>query len=154
MTRDEAAARGRRALAAGFGWAPRVRAWVEGGLGVLEVSLDIVGVAHGKPHTFVIDGDRFFHCEGNWPETEARKPWPDFRDPATVGVLRAQVGERVLARGSRAFWTEYEPANEEWHPMHSWDMPHGTGQDCGPVCGPEETELDALLAALEGGHDS
>jgi len=78
MSDDDAKALGLRALAAGFRWAGGV---LSGGdrWGLNDPALDLCRFAEVEGHRhqdWAADGD-----------------WPDFRDPATLGVLLAQVRE-------------------------------------------------------------
>ena len=68
---------GLRALAAGFEWAG----------GVLWLALD---AETGEPCEGRVDVSAE-SVEDLWSAEIVTSPWPDFRDPATLGVLLAQV---------------------------------------------------------------
>ena len=107
MTNDEAKALGLRALAAGFRWGPGCLGWwadPDGWVGGVRVRVLAVADADDddpfEPVTVVVDGDHFHDCDGWWQDVESddgppngAMVWPDFRDDATLGVLRARVRE-------------------------------------------------------------
>jgi len=96
MSDDEAKELGLRALAAGFRWG------VEGvlyrtGPGPHEEWRCYAGIDAGDPMGpwFISgEGDVYGAEEPNAPLAMIFNPWPDFRDPATLGVLVGQVRER------------------------------------------------------------
>gem|GEM_PF-1590645 len=143
---DDATAKdlGLRALAAGFRWAPGVKlgsadetyrltfAWYsgdddEGATPVLHPAGDGIGPGWGWP----ADGS-------GW--------WPDFRDPATLGVLLAQARRR-----------HGQPCAQTGWDFESWSVRVVVYDDdddpptvCGVVhLGTGPTEAAALVAALE-----
>ena len=154
MTHDDAKELGLRALAAGFKWAPGCR---DGQGGVR-----LFGPADGLRYSeWVGAHEQYTGAFDGWYGN-----WPDFRDPATLGVLLAQVrivygdagahpcpdlGSRVQAN---RWWMM---SGDDTHLCCSLDAKQRReeGRRCcvgGPchhvTTGP--TEAHALVAALEG----
>ena len=152
MTDDEAKTLGLRALKAGFmvgstgalyrtgpdeyheAWrcfAPPARNIVGDGIGPWFVN----GV-----------GDVYSIEEESAPLALIYHPWPDFRDPATLGVLLAMVREAWQAPEGRAV-PEVGPFCE----LYGWRFAVGRLSDRQYPSGLEarETEAGALVAALE-----
>lgn len=128
MTREQAEALGRRALKAGWNWKVGAQAFPN------ARALDH---GHGSDSRLVecIFGDKIgLRGIGYWGEV------PDFRDPATRGILLQQV---------REVWADSHMAQE-------WDAePDGTG--CWSFYRPSDgswiasapSEAEALVSALE-----
>jgi hypothetical protein len=150
MTDDEAKALGLRALAAGFRWAPGVLyrtghdEYHEAWRCFAPPARNIVGDGIGPWFVNGV-GDVYSMEEESAPLALIYHPWPDFRDPATLGVLLALVREACEPhRGS-----DYIAST-----MHT-----GTGWGVRARYGSEglativecvhETEAHALVAALE-----
>ena len=149
MTRDEAEARGRRALAAGFVWAVGCLTLIEGRR--LSTYLPAETIEAGSwglamYASGIRDGDtRVRPDNGCLIQGEV----PDFRDPATVGVLFAQAEER----SGGALWVEPDGDERVAYAMRRYTS------DAGVEFGEHEElargadRVDALLAALEVGHE-
>ena len=133
MTDEQARELGLRAMMAGFRW---VHPCLTGGAGknARYLFTDDDGWIHSlRPsHT----GSR------EWVE-EGGECWPDFRDPATLGVLVSQCRERT----GGLLWAS--PDGDGWLVNHA-----PNGRDDGPVlvnlATVEPTEAEAWVAALEG----
>ena len=88
MTDDEAMALGLRALAAGMEWA---RGCLDGSTGMTV--LDAWHIGGMSTAAMAAFGQHRSHTISLW--SQEHLGWPDLRDPATFGVLLAQVRESL-----------------------------------------------------------
>ena len=89
------------------------------------------------------EGDVYGAEEESAPLAMIFNPWPDFRDPATLGVLVAQVRERSGDPHLFAEWAEWGVGDEGLTEGEWWCA----RLDEEGVAGP--TEQAAWVAALE-----
>ena len=138
MTNDEAEALGLRALAAGMEWS---RGCVDGSTGMTVLDAwHIYGMSTAAMAAF---GQHRSHTISLWQQS--RLGWPDLRDPATLGVLLAQVRDAL-----RCPWLYVTPTGGrrqsdgallwEWHGMAYGKSAKGWGWP---------SEAEALVVALE-----
>jgi len=121
MTDDEAKAFGLRALKAGFRWAAGVLAMYDGS-DPKEHRLCFWYDHEGEWCPVMSAGGHQMTPSWGWP-AKGSGWWPDFRDPATLGVLLAQVREA------------WESGSLVYRPWTLWAY--------------FDTEAEALVAALE-----
>jgi|DEB0MinimDraft_6_1074348.scaffolds.fasta_scaffold78816_2 hypothetical protein len=140
---DDATAKelGLRALAAGFRWAPGVK------LGSADETYRLTLAWYGED-----EGDGatpIMHPAGDgigpgwgWP-ADGSGWWPDLRDPATLGVLLAQVRDR-----SGALLSPVATVGLDISTGWTLDHPESPMVDALDI-GHHATEAHALVAALE-----
>lgn len=142
MTDEQAEALGRRALAAGFEWAPGCLAvWLDDG----QVSRVLWGPHGGDFATASHDPAQPLGI-GDCDWMSPGDAWPDLRDAATLGVLVAQVRERWgTPHAYAAYSGPYEGGFEHLPTGWSvWGLPRWSGTI---TC--HATEAEAWVAALE-----
>jgi len=140
MTNDESKALGLRAMAAGMEW---TRGCLDGSTGMTVLAAWHIG---GSTAAMAAFGLHQSHTISLWQQSNLG--WPDLRDPATLGVLLAQVREA---------WEPHRGSDCIASTMHT-----GTGWGVRARYGSEglativecthETEAEALVAALESAN--
>jgi len=147
MNDADAKALGLRALAAGFEWAA----------GCLDGADAVRLLVNDAGHWLYFE----YWGEAEWYTGHAanclHRMWPDFRDPATTGVLTAQVraihpdrGVTLQRHAPPLLVLVDGPDNSEPDPGE-WEVVIYFRSGCG-IAGSGPTEAHALVAALEAAN--